>query len=319
MAHMHSFRPFPFLQNPHLQTVLSTYSGKESPPPSFTQFITLSDGDVLAAEVSRPKDWKEENQTLVLVHGLAGSSGSSYLIRLTHKFLAENKQIVRLNLRGSGKGEGLAHKPYHGGLSGDLYEVIKVLNQNHPKSPLILVGFSLGGNMVLKLAGEFQNLETHLKKVIAICPPISLEDSARRFQKSSNFFYQRSFLKYLRNIVRSKKQKFSQSLNHALLKCSSLYEFDDLFTAPFWGFKNAKDYYNRCSSKAFISKITLPCHILFAEDDPLVNSDSINETTLPSNIDLLITPNGGHMGFLGHPKYGSIRWMDEQILKWSNL
>lgn len=319
MAYMHSFRPFPFLKNPHLQTVLSTYSGKETAPPSFTQFISLSDGDVLVAEVSRAKDWTEENQTVLLVHGLAGSSESSYLIRLTHKFLAENKQIVRLNLRGSGKGEGLAHKPYHAGLSGDLYEVIKILNQSHPKSPLILIGFSLGGNMALKLAGEFLNLEPLLKKVIAICPPISLEDSARRFQERSNYFYQRSFLKYLRNIVRSKKQKFSQSLNQALLKCSSLYEFDNLFTAPFWGFENAKDYYNRCSSKAFISKITLPCHILFAKDDPLVNSNSLNEETLSSNIDLLITPYGGHMGFLGHPKYGAFRWMDEQILKWSHI
>lgn len=316
---MDQFRPFPFLKNPHLQTIISVYFGNNSPPPSFTQFIPLSDGDLLAAEISTPKDWTEENQTLILVHGLAGSSDSPYLVRLSHKFLSENKQVVRLNLRGSGKGEGLAYKPYHGGLSQDLYEVIQILNQNYPKSPLILIGFSLGGNMALKLAGEFLNLEALLKKVIAICPSISLEDSAHRLQKRSNYVYQRSFLNYLKKIVQSKKQKFSQSLNHALLTCSSLYEFDDLFTAPFWGFKNAKDYYNKCSSEACIPKITLPCHILFAKDDPLVNSDCLKDSILPSNIDLLITPYGGHLGFLGDPKYGPFRWMDEQILKWINL
>lgn len=314
---MKSFKPFPFLQNPHFQTILGAYFWNVDNPLSKTEHVPLPDGDVLAIEISTPPNWQESSPTILMVHGLGGSHESPYLKRLAHKCMAHNIRAVRINLRGCGTGQGLSHKAYHAGVSFDIFEVIEYLKKQSPNSPMTLVGFSLGGNIVLKLAGEKSDLGIHLEKVIGVCPSVSLEDTSLRFHKWPNRFYERKFLKFLKNIVSCESQLFSKNLKETLFSCSSLYEFDDQFTAPFWGYKSAKDYYTQCSSKPLIPNIKLPCHILFAGDDPLIDANALNDTKLPSNIELKITKHGGHMGFLGHPKQSSFRWMDDQIFNWA--
>ncbi len=315
----HSFVPHPFLKNTHLQTIIGNYYGDVEDPLSQRELITLPDGDQISLEISTPDQWTQSCPTVLLVRGLGGSHDSTYLKRITHLVVEKGARAVRMNLRGCGSGKGLAKRGYHGGVSEDLKEVIHRVYEKYPLSPLSLVGFSLGGNITLKLLGEDTTINSYLEKAIAVCPAICLEDSSRRFQKRSNSFYQKSFLRGLTNMVKEQKEMFPDGLLESLESCKSLYEFDELFTAPHYGFENAKDYYTKCSAKDLIPNITLKTHILFAKDDPLVNGTLLDPKDLPDNIELIITEKGGHMGFLGHPKKSLFRWMDHQIMTWLEL
>ena len=315
----HSFIPHPLIKNAHLQTVIANYYGQVEPPPSQRDLLTLPDGDQIALEISTPNEWTPNCPTILILHGLGGSHNSPYLKRLTYLIIEKGARAVRMNFRGCGSGKGLAKRAYHGGLSEDIKEVILSLNEKHPQSSLSLIGFSLGGGLTLKLLGEDTSIENYLEKAIAVCPAICLEDSAIRFQKFSNTLYQRSFLRYLTDIVKGQNETFSDELLQSLEQCKSIYEFDEIFTAPYYGFENAKDYYTKCSSKELIPNITVKTHILFAKDDPLVNGSLLNPDDLPDNIELIVTEKGGHMGFLGNPKKSHFRWMDHQILTWLEL
>ncbi len=315
----HSFIPHPLMKNGHLQTIIGNYYGQVEAPHSQRELVTLPDGDQISLEISTPNEWTQSCPTILMLHGLGGSHDSTYLKRLTHLVIEKGARAVRMNLRGCGSGKGLAKRGYHGGVSEDLKEVILTLNEKSPESPLSLVGFSLGGNVALKLLGEDTTIDSYLEKAIAVCPAISLEDSAIRFQKFSNSFYQRSFLRGLTDMVKEQKEMFPDELLQSLEHCKSLYEFDEIFTAPYYGFENVKDYYAKCSSKDLIPNITLKTHLLFAKDDPLVNGSLLSSEDLPDNIELIITKRGGHMGFLGNPKKSHFRWMDNQILTWLEL
>ncbi len=308
------FNPNIILRNPHLQTLLSYVLKREAEPQSITQLIKLPDDDSLALEISTPKNWKLTDPTVLMIPGTAGSHRSPYLVRMTNRLLERNCKAIRLNFRGIGTGLGLAKKISHGGASDELLHVIKKLNANFPNSPLSLVGFSLGGNILLKLAGE-NELSQYLKKVIAVCPPLSLLDSSQRLDRLQNRIYQQSIVKAIIKIVESPQSRFSYKLKQPISKCKTLEEIDNLFTAPSSGFSSAKDYYEKCSSLQFIPSITSPCHILFAQDDPLVDCSKINVIKLPQNIELLQTRYGGHMGFLKNSLKNPF-WMDEQLMRW---
>ena len=308
------FSPNLALRNPHLQTLLSYVLKREAEPLSTTQLIPLPDGDCLALEISTPKSWKLSDPTILMIPGTAGSHRSPYLVRLTNRLLEKNCRAIRLNFRGIGTGLGLAKKISHGGASDELLHVIKELNENFPDSPLSLIGFSLGGNILLKLAGE-NELSQYLKKIIAVCPPLSLLDSSQRLTRLQNRIYQQSIVKAIIEIVESPKSQFSYKPKLPISNCKTLEEIDNLFTAPASGFSSAKDYYEKCSSLQFIPNITSPCHILFAQDDPLIDCSKINEIRLPQNIDLVQTRYGGHMGFLKNSIKNPF-WMDEQLLRW---
>src|SRR2546428_6608544 len=167
-----TFRPLPCLTHPYLQTIVAAKLTWSREPPSTTHLVELSDGDTIALEVSTPRGWQPHDLTAVLLHGLCGCHRSPYMQRLARKLWRPGLRAVRMNLRGCGSGRGLAHYPYHSGRSADVLAVLGSLFQGAPASPVILVGFSLGGNIVLKLAGELsQTVPVYLLQVIAICPP----------------------------------------------------------------------------------------------------------------------------------------------------
>ncbi len=313
------FMPHPLLRNAHLQTVVAYYCGYVPEPPSVTEIVSLDDGDAVTLEITTPTDWNKEQPTVLMLHGLCGSHNSSYLKRLTHKITREGARVVRMNLRNAGSGKGLARKSYHGGMSGDLETCIFRLYKKNPRSPLSVIGFSLGGSLLLKLLGENPSIHSFLKRAIVICPAISLESSSRRFEKLSNFFYRKNFLKSLKNQVLAQRELYPPNLLRSLRNCRSIYEFDDKFTAPYHGFKNAEDYYKKSSAVELIPYIRLKTHVLFAKDDPLVDCSLLKTEKIPENMEVLITETGGHIGFLGHPKKSHFRWMDYRILTWLEL
>jgi predicted alpha/beta-fold hydrolase len=312
------FDPFPMLHDPHHQTIISSFCNFLFDPYSEQKIVPLRDGDKVSLEISTPTDWKPTDPTIVLVHGLCGSHKSPNLVRMAKKLVPLGIRAVRYNMRGCGSGKGLSKQIYHSGRSEDLFESIKAIHKQTPESPIILIGFSLGGNIVLKMAGELGNLgKQFLTQVIAVSPPVDLYSSVLMLGDPVNSLYENYFYKLLRADVHYRHSKFKDLPPVKLPKNLKLYEFDQIYTAPHCGFKDVHDYYAKCSSAQFTPDIGVPCTILFAEDDPIVSSKSLDNHQLPSNVTVLKTKKGGHMGYLADPrKEKSIHWLDEILLDW---
>lgn len=308
----------PLIKSSHYQTLIGSAIDFEPDLASKRHYIPMADGDLVAIEVSTPKNWKEDGWSICMIHGLCGSHKSHYMKRISRKLYKSGIQTIRINLRGCGSGRGHAKGIYHSGSSHDILEVLKKAKELFPKSPKLLVGFSLGANISLKLAGELgEGGDEYIKGVIAISPPVDLLSSARLFTLSENQFYANYFVKLLKTEVEF-RHKFFNLPPHNLPKNVTLAEFDEIYTAPFAKFSSAYEYYYYSSSKRVIDKIALPARILFAEDDPIIKSTSLDDLALPSNVQVYKTEHGGHIGFVGFNIFKDFRWMDKIVLDWTH-
>ncbi len=313
--HTLDFRAARFAPNGHLQTILGTFGKKYcSLLPSQQHHVILEDGDILVCEVSTPSSWTPDHPTAFLVHGLGGAHDSRYMVRMALKLKNSHFRVVRINLRGSGSGIGLARRPYHGGLSGDILQVIRHFRL---QTPGLLIGYSLGGNITLKLAGEQgTDLRQHLKGIVAVCPPFDMNRTVDKIISSRFGFYEKYFLNSLRRQYNIWANSNSHIFPPSLPRKLTLIGFDDFHTAPQWRFKDARHYYTSISSANFIHGIDLPCHILCAEDDPVCDTETVHSLSLPSCVKVWKSPGGGHMGFLGSPLHiGGSRWLEDTILR----
>ncbi|MBN1914759.1 MAG: alpha/beta fold hydrolase, partial [Parachlamydiales bacterium] len=312
------FEPFPFISGSHRQTIISSMLVCHTSPPSETRYVILPDGDVVTYEISDVKDWRPTEPTVVLLHGLCGSHKSIYLVRMSKKLQKRKIRTIRINLRGCGSGKGLARKIYHSGQSEDIYMVLQDIKKITPYSPIILVGFSLGGNIVLKLAGELgKNAVGMVKGVIGINPPIDLLSSAELLRNTPHQVYERYFMRLLRSDLRYRQKIFPDMPKIVVPRNAHVIDYDNLYTAPTYGFSSAYEYYDTCSARRYLSQIDTPCKILFAKDDPIINPDSINNITLPSNVEVYITHKGGHVGYLAAPSSShKFYWLDQLLLDW---
>jgi predicted alpha/beta-fold hydrolase len=302
------FQPLLGISSRHLQTIIPAYRSPGKPPLSTIKRVPLERSDQLACEISQPSSWSPSSKTVVLVHGLGGSASSGYMIRMARKLYAQGIKVVRVNSRGCGEGKGLSSRPYYAGASHDLLLVISSLKNAAPSSPIVLIGFSLGGNIALKLAGELgEPGRALLSHVIAVCAPLDLEDTVKRISAKKHALYHAY---YLKNFSR----QITQWIDH---KVHSLYELDDTVIAPAWGYKNAEEYYEKCSSLRFLKTIQVRTDLLFAEDDPFIDFSLINGIELPKAVHVWTTRHGGHMGFIGKtaPEHYGF-WLDQLLLDW---
>lgn len=307
----------PLVKNSFCQTLLGACVDFERDFKSKTHLVALPDHDQIALEVSRPEGWKQEDYTVLMLHGLCGSHKSHYLKRLGKRFYQMGMQVVRMNFRGCGSGRGLAKNIYHSGCSPDVAHVLKHLKHHFPKSKIILMGFSLGANVVLKLAGELKDEgPEYLDKVVAISPPADLLASARLFLKPQNQVYANYFLKILLNNVRYLHNKFPDLPKPHLPTGMNINDFDEFYVAPRARFTSALEYYQMCSSKHYVSDIRVPTKVLFAKDDPLIASSSLDQMVLPDNVHVYKTQFGGHIGYMGKNIFREFRWMDNLITSW---
>ena len=307
-----SFHPAPGLTSPHIQTVLPILfprGGKE--PLSTPFFIDLEDGDVLCCKMSTPPSWTPDQKTVLMLHGLGGSDSSTYMVRMSRKFYQAGYRSIRVNLRGVGSGRSLAQRPYHGGVSHDVLQILQTLKKQSPDSPVILVGFSLGGNITLKLLGELGGKASSLLEMgISICAPIDLAQTMKLLFKRSNQLYHLYYVKELRSSAARWIGKHS---------IRSIQDFDNHVTAPHWGFRDAFDYYQQCSSTYFLSGIRQKCHLIFAADDPFVDYRAAVQDSLSSAVKIWLSQYGGHMGFWGWSgKEHGYQWLDGLLLKLVN-
>ncbi len=264
--------------------------------------------------------------TLILVHGLEGSSDSVYLLGTAAKAFRSGFNVVRLNLRTCGGTEHLTQTLYHSGLSGDLRCVISELIDVDKLEKIFLGGFSLGGNMSLKLAGEWgANAPSELRGVCAVSPSIDLAACAQLIEQPSNRIYNDRFVSSLKKRMRRVQKLHPKRYEVDDLKAiRTIREFDSRVTARYGGFRDVADYYARSSSLPLIKQIKIPTLIIQARDDPFIPFDSFLDSSVAENpfVILLAPEYGGHVGFLAqsNSSNGEDRfWAENRLIEFCRL
>jgi predicted alpha/beta-fold hydrolase len=303
-----------YLPNGHLQTIIPSLLRKPAPVTYVRERITTADQDFLDL------DWAyTETKTsgppplLIISHGLEGDSQRAYVKGMAKAFLSEGYDVLAWNYRGcSGEPNARPHF-YHSGATHDLEAVISYSMEEKAYKHIILVGFSLGGNLTLKYVGELgKGIKKEIKKAIAISVPLDLAGSSAEIGKFKNKIYELRFLNNLRKKLRNKliHQPEAYSLD-PLKEIKSLWQFDDAYTAPLHGFKNAAEYYSKCSSLQYLEHITIPTLIINAKNDPFLSPSCYPEKDLKNHpyVQLEVPETGGHVGFklLNGQYYSEVR------------
>jgi predicted alpha/beta-fold hydrolase len=313
------FEPHPWLADPHLQTIVARFlpSPRHQLASRYAE-ISLERGDRIAVLDSRPQGWSPGDPSSILVHGLGGCARSPYIVRVARKLVDSGIRVVRMNLRGAGSGFGASRSYYHSGSTDDLRAVAEWLTDRAPGSPIALVGFSLGANLVLKLAGEAADRPVSgLDCVVAANPPLDLETCCRQIQQRVNRRYDQNFLRNLRREVSRLHQAFPDLEPVDFSTARSLIDFDELYTAKQNGFASALDYYTQCSAGVFVPRIEVPGLVIHARDDPFIPVAPFLSVTFPPGLALELIEKGGHLGYFSRtPWRGDRRWLDARIATW---
>jgi uncharacterized protein len=320
-----SFEPFkPLFRNPHLATIAGNFWRRPDSelqwPVETVVYQTEPDVRVLIHSQCPLENLKEGRPKgeLILVHGLEGSSASGYARSMVHAALERGWMTHRFNMRGCGGADDLAVTGYHAGQTSDLLAFLRD-RRRASSLPLFVIGFSLGGNVTLKLAGELEaGAPELLAGVCAVSAPIDLAASVAALGQPQNFIYQGRFLDRLKDRIRRKNRLSPNvyTLEH-LPKINSIQDFDDHYTARLFGFGTAANYFRTQSSNQFLDRIRVPTLLVQAKDDPLVPFRMYDHPAIGANprITLLAVEHGGHLGFLarGKPRF----WLDQTVLDWA--
>lgn len=288
---------FPF-KNGHFSTI---YSAKFRPSPKLVQQrerLQLPDGDFMDIDWSFAEN--RSGKVAILLHGLEGNAQRTY-IRGQAKLLIENGwDAAALNFRGCSGEANLSYQSYNAGKTDDLEAVINYIIEKDEYTEINLVGFSLGGNLLLKYLGERESFPKEIKKAVSISTPLSLKGSLESLNQFYNWVYRNSFLINLRKKYKAKMKDFPEKMTLSdYKKIKSLLEFDNLYTAPAHGFKDAFDYYEKNSSLQFLPNIQIPVYILNSENDSFLSAECypIELASKMKNLHLEIPKYGGHVGF----------------------
>ena len=305
------FRPIWPISSSWFQTIAPNFLPDIDLDPNHWHQVALGDGDKIVLGVNQPAT--PPKRVFVIVHGLTGDYRSSYNVRMVKRLIPKGVVVVRVNLRGAGPGFGLAQKSYTAGQSQDLRQVLRFVSKQYPKLPCTVMGVSLGANIVLKMMGE-SRLPSSVDSFVAVSPPFDLAETSERLARECPFFDQ-YFSKRLIKTAH-KLHQYNPDLGQVQFpeKCT-VYDFDDVYTAPRHGYKSATHYYDQCSSSRFIPEIHKKGLVLLSKDDPIINYRSFPKFD-KEKVDFVCSPKGGHVGFFGHRRAGSLFWMDHLIEKW---
>jgi predicted alpha/beta-fold hydrolase len=313
------FRPYPLLRSGHAQTIFSAVWWQKPLPYAAVRHETLlDDGDRIVLHDDRPAAWKPGEPAVLLVHGLSGTHLSPYVAHTAAKLNARGVRAFRMDLRGCGAGLDLAAAPLHAGRSGDTAAALATVATLCPDSLLVAVGYSLGGNIILKMAAEMgEAYPAYLRAVIAVAPPIDLARTCRNLAEGWNSIYDRSFVRAMMRHMAQRRERLPHARHIILARPPrGMYEFDDQIVAPLSGFAGAEEYYARSSAGPLLSSIRVPTLILAASDDPLVPVGMFEECSPSSSVKLHITDRGGHVGYLAARSADpDRRWLDWRIVE----
>lgn len=288
-------------KNGHFSTI---YSAKFRPIATLKQTrkrLELSDGDFIDVDWSfKVSEEKKRNNLVILLHGLEGNAQRSY-IKGQGKLLLENGwDVAAINHRGCSGEDNRLYLSYNSGRTDDLAEFIDHVLEKYSYKEICLVGYSLGGNVLLKYLGERENIPHQIKRGVAISTPVHLRGALEQLIKWENFVYSKTFIKDLRGKYKRKMNNFPEAMNtEELKKIGSLLDFDNIYTAKAHGFKDAYDYYEKSSSINVLPNINIPVLILNAENDSFLCPESypIELVKKLENVYLEVPRHGGHVGF----------------------
>jgi predicted alpha/beta-fold hydrolase len=318
------FTPAFGLSNKHLQTIFPTFFRKEKSSLVDIEQFELSDGDFVDCYWNSRSKLVDGKAIVVLFHGLAGSFTSPYIQGIMNQFEFKGFTSVLMHFRGCSGCINRLPRSYHSGDTGDAKEWLEHLKRTYPSSPIYAVGYSLGGNMLLKFLGEYAKLSL-IQKAVSVSAPMQLDISADKMNKGFSKFYQQRLLKDLKStLIEKYKYHDMKSLigidKNEVENLNSFWKFDDAYTAPIHGFDSAKDYYKKSSSKQFLKDIKTDTLIIHALDDPFMTPDILpTKEELSDKVHLEVYPHGGHVGFVSKSVFSPTYWLDERILNFFNL
>jgi uncharacterized protein len=315
------FQPRASLRNGHLMTLYSWGNPRHFPrlPSPVRRYFDVARATRVVADCH----WQAERwarPTLIALHGLNGSSEAHYMRGLAAKAFARGMNVVRLNQRNCGDTEHLAEGLFHSGLTADAAHVIDELTRVDGLPAFGVAGYSLGGNLALKLAGEYgAHPPETLLGVAAVSPIIEISECTRALERPENWLYEWNFVRDLKRRMKRKNACHPGLYDLSRLNAvKTVREFDETFTAPYFGFRNAEDYYHRASAMRVIDRVRVPALVITSEDDPFVPSAPFHDPTVTGNphIDLRISAHGGHCGFVGAQSADSDGyWAEDQIVE----
>jgi uncharacterized protein len=314
------FIPHSWLRGPHRMTLIPRWWPRENFPPGMPvqDRIFQVTPEIGLLTQCHWQTSPSSHPTLLTLHGLEGCTESHYMRGLALKAWKAGWNSIRVNQRNCGGSEHLTPTLYHNGLSQDYLAIIREITEKDGCQEIWLVGYSMGGNLTLKLAGEVGSAVSSLRGVVAVCPNIQPAACVRALQHPSNWLYHRYFLKSLKAKLRKKSQLYPGrwDISH-LSSIRTLREFDDVYTAPDGGYRDATDYYEQSAARNGLSSIAIPTLIITAQDDPFIPYDMFTEPSLHSNpwIHMNTPTHGGHCGFLQQSRpHEDPFWAENRII-----
>jgi predicted alpha/beta-fold hydrolase len=293
-----SYSPPLWMRNGHLATIYSALLRRVKNPGQERERLELADGDFLDL------DWSfSENpgqKVLILLHGLEGNAQRPYMLGSAALFSESGYDVCAVNLRGCSGEPNRLYRSYHSGATEDLEAVVWHVRNTKKYPAIFLKGFSLGGNLILKFLGEGSDAAGLIRAAAAISVPCDLHDSLQQLQQPKNWMYAQRFLSHLKEKMREKQGRFPERLSEDLInRVQTLKDFDDLYTSQAHGFKDALDYYTRCSCKPFLPDIQVPSLLLNAANDSFLGPSCYPEALAKDHPNLLFehTDYGGHVGY----------------------
>lgn len=314
------FEPRRFLGGAHAQTIVGNFLPRRNLLPAPEERLFQVEPEV---QVLCHCHWQRERRTamtLVVVHGLEGSSESQYVIGTGSKAWAAGMNVVRMNMRNCGDTEHLGPTLYNSSMSGDVGAIAETLIAEDGLQKLAFVGYSMGGNLVLKLLGEWgEQAPPEVKAGVGVSPAMDLAPSADALHNAVNRMYEWKFLRGLRRRILRKAALYPERYTvdpREVTALRSVREFDDRVTARYCGFRDAQDYYKRAASANVLDRIAVPTLVLHAEDDPFIRvlPETRQKLLANPNITFVETTHGGHCAFLANPNGYDGRWAERQAI-----
>ena len=310
------FRPHPLLRSPHAQTVFASVMRRPAPLDVRHERLELDDGDFLdLAWLPEPAAATDDTPLVVILHGLTGSIESKYARGLLRELQGLGWRGLLMHFRGAGHEPNRLPRGYHSGDTGDFATLLTRLRDRYPRAPLAAVGYSLGGNVLLKYLGE-QGARAPLTTACAVSVPFDLALCARAINQGLSRAYQRHLLGNMRRAAERKFAIVTPPFELPdLTRLRDFHSFDEALTAPLHGFDGAADYYARASSGPFLKDIRVPTLVLHARDDPFMSPAVVPDASqLSSDVRLELAARGGHVGFVAGDRLGRpVYWLERRI------
>lgn len=308
------FEPSQWLANPYLQSITAYYWPQAKLGGSRNLKLDLGDGDQLIASCLQA-GLQASARKAILIHGLAGSEDSSYVVRASHFLLSAGYDVIRLNLRGMGPGIHLAQKAFHANQSEDLIAALKLIDQEFPGSRFCVFGFSLGGNMLIKAAAKWSDfLPPSIDQLVSISAPLDLVHCVNKIQQPRNWVMNAFFVRKLKRYYRERKRIWGDETIERVPRFTHLRAFDEKVTAPLAGFQKVEDYYREASAVNWVSRLKTPCLLICSLDDPVVDGETYTRLDANPDVQLWLTSKGGHVAYFGSPFQAQSRWWLEPKL-----